>query len=535
MMAKSPTSILFTLVAIAATSSVVQCNPLVENVVGGTQSTEGDYPYFVEMGGCGGSLVAPDVVLFAAHCLDWTDKQVIIGAYKKRTIIGDGEQRFCDEWIADPDYGIGDSSNNNDFALCKLNEPVIIDESKIKLVMNEVETVPADGDNLIVMGLGALSQGGNGPDYIHNVTVPTISTQDCNAPTSYGGLVKDSMLCAGFTDGGKDSCQGDSGGPIVKREYQGDGTFIDVQVGVVSWGSGCAQANYPGVYSRVSHRYTWIRDTICDEFNSIASFCYDGTPPPTNAPAPCAQDLAVNLTTDLYAYETTWTLTKDSTDDELMKRKYLVNSYETISSVCLEASTSVSTCYTFDIMDSYGDGMCTSAGCGSYSLTLNGIVVAEGNGQFTSQETKTFCIDSIPNTPSPTTKPPSASPTKSPSESPTESPSEPPTESPIEPLTEPPSASPTKFPSESPSESPSATQENESPTPIPTESCVDDAAFRYQNKPQKDCSWVGRGGSPSRVRNKCKRKGPNKNKVFELCPETCGKIAGIGRCAFLAN
>ena len=78
----------------------------------------------------------------------------------------------------------------------------------------------------------------------------------------------------GLPEGGKDSCQGDSGGPIVKIDENGD----HIQCGVVSWGYGCADMAYPGVYARVSSAIPWIKSVACDEWGVSASFCegYDG-------------------------------------------------------------------------------------------------------------------------------------------------------------------------------------------------------------------------------------------------------------------
>jgi Trypsin len=83
-------------------------------------------------------------------------------------------------------------------------------------------------------------------------------------------------------DGGIDSCQGDSGGPIVRQE--GD---THIQVGVVSWGIGCAQADFPGVYAKVGAAYGWIREIVCDEWELEAEFCETDTDtsPPTEADA----------------------------------------------------------------------------------------------------------------------------------------------------------------------------------------------------------------------------------------------------------
>lgn len=71
-------------------------------------------------------------------------------------------------------------------------------------------------------------------------TVPFVSDASCQS--AYGSdLVPAEEICAGFTQGGVDTCQGDSGGPMFRR----DSANAWIQVGIVSWGEGCARAGFP--------------------------------------------------------------------------------------------------------------------------------------------------------------------------------------------------------------------------------------------------------------------------------------------------
>merc|ERR1719221_170377 len=82
----------------------------------------------------------------------------------------------------------------------------------------------------------------------------------------YQSMINENMLCAQDMDSDpidEDTCVGDSGGPIVLPQYDNDGVVEDLQVGVVSWGIGCASQTFPGVYARVSTQYEWIRKTVC--------------------------------------------------------------------------------------------------------------------------------------------------------------------------------------------------------------------------------------------------------------------------------
>uniref|UniRef100_G3UN79 Peptidase S1 domain-containing protein n=1 Tax=Loxodonta africana TaxID=9785 RepID=G3UN79_LOXAF len=82
-----------------------------------------------------------------------------------------------------------------------------------------------------------------------------LSTQLCSSSCMYSGALTSHMLCAGYLDGRADACQGDSGGPLVCPD---GGTWH--LVGVVSWGHGCAELNYPGIYTKVAAFLDWIHD-----------------------------------------------------------------------------------------------------------------------------------------------------------------------------------------------------------------------------------------------------------------------------------
>merc|ERR1712157_508289 len=121
-----------------------------------------------------------------------------------------------------------------------------------------------------------------------------------------------------------------------------------------------------------------VRQQIAAYYNSDSSPVSPPTPAPTPAPTPptSCTNVDVVITTDNYPAETTWTI-KDSSNTE-----------QEISTTCLSTGT-----YTFEILDSYGDGICCSYGSGSYSVEANGEVLVSG-GEFGSVDTKTFQVSS---------------------------------------------------------------------------------------------------------------------------------------------
>lgn len=216
---------------------------------GYTVSLEDDIGHF-----CGATLIRPDIVLSAAHC-GGGDMYARVGAHN---ISGnEGTRIKVKEQIKHKSYHA--DTTNYDFMILVLDEPAPASTPLARL--HEREDL-RDGDSLTVIGWGNMNPGygWDMPDIKQHVEVKYIETDDCNRQGSYNGEISNAMMCAGESEGGEDACQGDSGGPLVRLNSNG----FDELVGVVSWGYGCANAKYPGVYSRITAVDTWIKDMIED-------------------------------------------------------------------------------------------------------------------------------------------------------------------------------------------------------------------------------------------------------------------------------
>ncbi|KTF97966.1 hypothetical protein cypCar_00032028 [Cyprinus carpio] len=147
--------------------------------------------------------------------------------------------------------------NSRDIAVLALTKPLQFTDFIQPVCLPTYGQRLADGQMGTVTGWGNVEYYGTQANVLQEAHVPIISDAVCNGPDYYDNQVTTTMFCAGYEKGGTDSCQGDSGGPFVAADVLSKTSRYRL-LGVVSWGTGCAMAKKPGVYTRVSRFLPWI-------------------------------------------------------------------------------------------------------------------------------------------------------------------------------------------------------------------------------------------------------------------------------------
>ncbi|SDQ44858.1 Trypsin [Actinopolyspora saharensis] len=219
-------------------------------VVGGQATRVGEAPWVAALtdrsGGqfCGGTLVAADKVVTAAHCTmtpggesprSVRDLSVVLGRKDLRT--GAGQSVEVERVWRHPRYE--HFTSGFDVAVLTLSRKVAT--RPVEMVGAAEETPYAPGTTGSVYGWGRTGESEPASPVLRSVRVPVMANSRC--ARAYESFDSGGMFCAGYSEGGKDACAGDSGGPFIVRGRL---------VGVVSYGNGCARSGFPGVYTRLA-------------------------------------------------------------------------------------------------------------------------------------------------------------------------------------------------------------------------------------------------------------------------------------------
>jgi secreted trypsin-like serine protease len=245
--AKRTTAVVAAAAAAAATAllSAPTAVAAPQPIVGGSTTTTTAYPFVMQITDasqnqfCGGTLVSATKVVTAAHCMvgETTSSVRVVGGRTYLNGTNGTVSKVSKIWI-NPSYT--DATNGNDVAVLTLSTSMPY--TTAKYVASTDTSVYATGATARILGWGTTSENGSSSNQLRTATVPIVSDTSCKS--SYGSdFIATDMVCAGYTSGGVDTCQGDSGGPLL---------IGGVLAGITSWGEGCAEAGYPGVYTRLT-------------------------------------------------------------------------------------------------------------------------------------------------------------------------------------------------------------------------------------------------------------------------------------------
>ncbi len=240
-------------------------------IIGGQQSAQGQFPSISALvrnssGGlfnrqfCGATVINDRWLMTAAHCMyDFSGNRIsnesfkaVVGITNLRT--ESPVEHIVSNYFIHPGYDNNSQDIANDIALIELATSTT-QATAVSLFGDDANALL--GYNATVVGWGATDYSDETnpafPDELRHAVVPLVSRDVCNSPVSYNGNIADGQICAGFTQGGVDSCVGDSGGPLLASV---DG--VTAQVGIVSYGAGCAEPLFYGVYTNVGAYVDWI-------------------------------------------------------------------------------------------------------------------------------------------------------------------------------------------------------------------------------------------------------------------------------------
>ena len=243
-------------------------------VVGGSDAGPGEFPSVAQITfgafECTGTLIDPTHVLSAGHCANPTGEVFAapvawpveaIDVYIGSNEYGKGENIAVSDVAVSPEY-LGLLNSRNDLSILTLEHASA--HAPTQVAAGSERTIWNPGVLATIAGWGATDKDATEfPDTLQKANVPITTDAYCESayPDDEGwDFDPETMVCAGYPKGGVDSCAGDSGGPLFAQTSTGARRVV----GVTSWGNGCAEKGYPGVYARVADTKlsTWVASEV---------------------------------------------------------------------------------------------------------------------------------------------------------------------------------------------------------------------------------------------------------------------------------